>query len=738
MTEFTKYGSNNYHKKLSSADKTSVGGISNATAAVDESVRKPRLKKSFSECEYYEMDSNLNFSPSRRKCRVAAAEELHRYHHCPRQTTTAIAPANDIVGVGEIAFIDVPKGQYNYDTSKSQYLLAQQQKLKEYKNDPNFLATNGDNYSSESSTETRGILKKTTTAASSTTTTTTSESNNSNNSKSLLKRNKGLSTLSLCSCDADTEVIPRQSRPLYQYSLDRKRPLHTYTCEQNAQILLRLERERLKKYGSYGRLHFTSLSGTEQQQQQKSKQNNNCRNDNGSLKDFSATTRVSGYPETNHIESNEVFMGDVNRINNNIDDDDIIPPNFPPPPKAGKVLLQRSASITNKHTSSSPVINQNEFTSNVGGRVTATNTLSSNKPDLFNFSTTATNNNSTMMDERIASVKTNNPVEINANNCQSSKIAYPLFFCDDQNRQLAYNPASVGVGSGLDEKNSVYFYHHEPPTYLPNYDNISTKYPDKYSTMPPIGSECPAGVIPLQQFNIPMSKVHASTCNLNNQLNSSNLISNHHFSNSLSNFNIMDTQLQNYYNFNPSFTQLPSSRGGPPYGSSSIIGSSFASNISLNGTPKNQQNMPWKHRQCSSRSSSSGTNSSKWDLPSRQWLALTSILLIAGAASVAVPLALSVTADSEDLKKISPWANSPWSHTDLQRLKRGRLSAQVSNLIIISVVIMLLTAHFSVLLLLHYLHDIMTTDQTHCACSCLLTIVRRRLVVLWNKYIEDK
>jgi hypothetical protein len=34
----------------------------------------------------------------------------------------------------------------------------------------------------------------------------------------------------------------------------------------------------------------------------------------------------------------------------------------------------------------------------------------------------------------------------------------------------------------------------------------------------------------------------------------------------------------------------------------------------------------------------------EWDLPSRQWLALTSILLIAGAASVAVPLALSVTA----------------------------------------------------------------------------------------------
>lgn len=303
-------------------------------------------------------------------------------------------------------------------------------------------------------------------------------------------------------------------------------------------------------------------------------------------------------------------MGDVNRNNNNnIDDGDIIPPNFPPPPKA--LLLTRSSSINNKHTSSSsPVINQHEFAST---RPTGNpnNALNSNKPDLFNF---AANNNSTgMMDERISTaVKANNPGEINANNCQSSaKLAYPLFFCDDQNRQL-YNAGGPGVVG--DEKNSsFYFYHHEPPTYLPNYDNISSnKYPDKYSTMP--SETCPAGVIPLQHFNIPISKVqHASTCNLNNQFNSSNLINSHHFSNSLNNFNMMDTQIQNYYNFNPSFTQLPPTRGGggggAPFGSSSIIGSSFASNISLNGTPKNQ-NMPWKHRQCSSRSSSSGTNSS--------------------------------------------------------------------------------------------------------------------------------
>jgi hypothetical protein len=52
-------------------------------------------------------------------------------------------------------------------------------------------------------------------------------------------------------------VIPGHSRPLYQYSLDRKRPMHTYTCEQNAQILRRLEKERVKKYGSSGRLNVS-------------------------------------------------------------------------------------------------------------------------------------------------------------------------------------------------------------------------------------------------------------------------------------------------------------------------------------------------------------------------------------------------------------------------------------------------------------------------------------------------
>jgi hypothetical protein len=156
MTEF-KYGASNYNKKSSTADKT----------IEDNTRRHPRLKKSYSECEYYENEGSFPGAP---------VVELHQNR------------------VKQTSINDIPTMQYGYDTLKSQYLLQQQQKLKEYKNDPNFL-TNGDNYSSESSTETRGILKnggKSSTAA--------TESCNKNS----LKRNKGLSTLSLCSCDAET------------------------------------------------------------------------------------------------------------------------------------------------------------------------------------------------------------------------------------------------------------------------------------------------------------------------------------------------------------------------------------------------------------------------------------------------------------------------------------------------------------------------------------------------------
>ena len=202
-----EYGLTNYNKKLSTTDRTgtlttvnnNMTATVNKPSSIEENNRRPhpRLKKSFSECEYYEnvnwaaaassaIEGNFNLSPSKRK----TAGDLQ--HHRLKQTS-----------INDIAFIDSGVGssaklQYNYDTLKSQYLLQQQQKLKEYKNDPNYL-TNGDNYSSESSTETRGILKNNTKCSPQATNT---DSYNRNS----LRRNKGVSTLSLCSCAAETEV----------------------------------------------------------------------------------------------------------------------------------------------------------------------------------------------------------------------------------------------------------------------------------------------------------------------------------------------------------------------------------------------------------------------------------------------------------------------------------------------------------------------------------------------------
>ena len=88
-----------------------------------------------------------------------------------------------------------------------------------------------------------------------------------------LRRIKGRSNQSLCSCDAETEVrcrilcrqpvnglinglpLPQvalrtNEKPLIEYSADRSssRGQHTYTCEQNARIRMRLEKEQqLKK-----------------------------------------------------------------------------------------------------------------------------------------------------------------------------------------------------------------------------------------------------------------------------------------------------------------------------------------------------------------------------------------------------------------------------------------------------------------------------------------------------------
>nr|CAH7739925.1 unnamed protein product [Callosobruchus chinensis] len=107
------------------------------------------------------------------------------------------------------------------------------------------------------------------------------------------------------------------------------------------------------------------------------------------------------------------------------------------------------------------------------------------------------------------------------------------------------------------------------------------------------------------------------------------------------------------------------------------------------------------------------------ELTNRHWWAITTVLLVVAAAGVGVPLALKISSSAsfeervefatrllqevplidghndlpwnirkflhnklrnfkfnEDLRSVSPWSTSAWSHTDLVRLQRGHVAAQ--------------------------------------------------------------
>lgn len=230
--------------------------------------------------------------------------------------------------------------------------------------------------------------------------------------------------------------------------------------------------------------------------------------------------------------------------------------------------------------------------------------LLNNKPDLFNFSQSG---GPTVVLPTKSDNNHKNKLLINDDASDINMKPYPPFYFDDNhlpppphhclsatpNNNMTAAPGNV-VGTGNNNKeNELFFYHHEPANYIPNnYDqfggwnatgNVQGPHSGKYNT---IGSH--------HSIN---SKFHTSGCNLHD----TNLLTGHHFSTSLSNFN---QQLTPH-----AYHQFHSGTLGMGYGGSSLIGGSFNSNGSLGekrGGPPG-----WKHRSnCPSRnSSSSGTNS---------------------------------------------------------------------------------------------------------------------------------
>ncbi|XP_055918611.1 uncharacterized protein LOC129950714 [Eupeodes corollae] len=652
-------------------------------------------------------------------------------------------------------------------------------------------------------------------------------------SRGSLRRSKGRSNQSLCSCDAgaETEINPDPIRPLYQYSLERRSKGHTYTCEQNAQILMRLERERNRK------LSLKDSAGKDA---------------------FAAANNASGKSCVNSsLDSQTDSQSDV----------DLIP--APPPPPA--LANRKPPTSLFHHTDLLPDCGGSGSISGMGNSFEVSSILDdcastmmkcanvgsnlafsigqSVKPDVCHVNTNA----STTADDRERNTRMGRPSTPSGggggNICPcirddfslvgNSSIMLNKMKKSDEEETLcafhAYNQFQQQKHQHLQQQQH---HHLEPFEVDENFHNRSSLSLGKYNTIGPSSEYAKqlASYATLAHHQKHPQHNSSTTDSLkrNQQRNLERLRC---LSQSLSNFStsgggggggttdslrhlhhtshhhlhshpyhqqqhqhqhqqqqqhsrhIGDVYQHEGYKMHwhsncvnkdrsnggtgggsgsggiggafVDLTTMPTTLGRHPYtqlqtpsnafsscsfGGSNILNSSFTTLASgsssglkeklqheqmeqhmqhkqlqkqLHSSSSTTSIMPWKHRQCPSRgSSSSGTNSFRFDA-AKHWLAVSSILLIIGAASVAVPLALRVAASApfeerlrvaiqlldqvplidghndlpwnirkflhnklndfnfdEDLRNVMPWARSQWSHTDLQRLKKGRISAQ--------------------------------------------------------------
>ncbi|KAL9923707.1 uncharacterized protein LOC119633906 isoform X2 [Glossina fuscipes] len=676
-----------------------------------------------------------------------------------------------------------------------------------------------------------------------------------------LRRNKGRSNQSLCSCDAgaETELNPDFTRPLYQYSLERRHKTHTYTCEQNAQILMRIERERKRKF---------SLSGN------------------------TGSDIIVGADAKDDTENDVSYLSDVETI-----------PPVPPPPALKRNGSIRSLRLLQQH------FQQHMSTSSSNNTTITTTQRSSNAPyngikvNKSNNSQHTGNNNSngsivtlcsgdllndcskSVHDMRAVIDDCTTSILKCANAAVGSDIAStastttngsykpqvatlatitaqgkpdvchvttatafgncppPYRFVDDDiviPKSQKVDPAlcflhktptgTVGTGPPLGfvdlqqrtsqrDLQSMHKNKHSSSLSLSKYNTIgpSSDYARQLAiyNQQMLGQHDQSQQLPLlppssigndkepcrcfsqswsnfshdstlQQKSC--SKLHINYDNQHHhhaqqhqqQQQQQQQQQDHHIfhtstkrtattgrdekivrpSNSRSFTNLLDfdncydghhaaTHHKHHLSFGRSNSglkdkllhgQISSSKMQQRYHKEFHCdkqeniylrspGSPTSLHVHHNEKHRRQNSphhhsslssiMPWKHRPSPSRgSSSSGTNSFRFDV-AKHWLAVSSILLIIGAASVAVPLALRVAASApfeerlrvalqlldqvplidghndlpwnirkflhnklndfnfnEDLRNVMPWARSHWSHTDLTRLKKGRVSAQ--------------------------------------------------------------
>ncbi|XP_020800784.1 uncharacterized protein LOC110178111 [Drosophila serrata] len=617
----------------------------------------------------------------------------------------------------------------------------------------------------------------------------------SSSNRGSLKRSKGRSNQSLCSCDAGDEaqldLQPNAARPLYEYSLERKRKTHTYSCEQNAQILMRLERERNRKL---------SLTGME------TGLGIGLGVGSGSGVGFGGG---GGDPS----QSDTPSLSDV----------DVIPP-VPPPPS---ISMKRNGSMRSlrllQHLQQLQQ-HSNDSSSSSGNNNNHLSQLCSS--DLLQECTKSALDECTATLLKCTTTTSNHSGSSFGNNNQSAAkpdLCQPPGHAHNHRHKLPQTMPPQNPHQNLQSLQNPPPQQPPPPFAAHEEDEIFSPHSkksdpslcflssSKYNTIGPSSDYARhlahySRYLQKQHHQQQMAHFQQQRCRCfsqsllsfpqqqqqeNPHQNSQQQHPNPQQQPAIFHTSSMDWTLPvNSRSFN-NLVNIDGGGGGVvpgsgscrvPYqkmstnasglaASSTFTLSSFDSDMGhglkeresqtslhhLHSHPHAHQHqhphhyhaggmggvgpgpssgsvtpqkhhqlhssvtsiMPWKHRQCPSRgSSSSGTNSFRFDA-AKHWLAVSSILLIIGAASVAVPLALRVAASApfeerlrvavqlldqvplidghndlpwnirkflhnklndfnfdEDLRNVMPWGRSHWSHTDLTRLKKGRISAQ--------------------------------------------------------------
>ncbi|XP_060651699.1 uncharacterized protein LOC132788337 [Drosophila nasuta] len=611
-----------------------------------------------------------------------------------------------------------------------------------------------------------------------------------------LKRAKGRSNQSLCSCDAgdEAQLQPDAARPLYEYSLERRRKTHTYTCEQNAQILMRLERERnrklsltslggsigvelqsdtpslsdvdvippvpppptLKRNGSVRSLRLLQQLQQQQQQQQQQqlhngsqKGNNNsmalgmaqlCSSDlledctKSALDECAATllkcttnsngSSINAKPDvcqpTGHAHSKPQYKHKASPPFAAHEEDNIFTPHsqksdpslcFVPATAAATVVGAATATGTGTGSGSGTGV----ATVAASSKYNTIGPSSDYARHLAHYSRYLQKQHQQQQlahfQQQRCRCFSQSLLNFPSNNQQQSLQQQPMQQQQHVQLQPHDSKHSLGVLQQLGQ-----------PAHIFHTNSMDWTLPmnsRSFGNLVDIDGSVNGCRVPYQKMQQSSALASSSfTMNSFDSAHSSGMLGKERESQTLP---TSQSQLHShshphshhYHAHDVAHSLLHHATVGP----GGAIPATPQKHHQLHSSVTSI--MPWKHRQCPSRgSSSSGTNSFRFDA-AKHWLAVSSILLIIGAASVAVPLALRVAASApfeerlrvavqlldqvplidghndlpwnirkflhnklndfnfdEDLRNVAPWARSQWSHTDLTRLKKGRISAQ--------------------------------------------------------------